>query len=96
MTLLYSANMPVKPVQISMDTELLSCVDQDPEVRRRGRSAVIDSAVRMYLAAKERQQLEACLATAYGGQADAMLDEVRSLLGLGSRHGLRLTSSCLS
>jgi metal-responsive CopG/Arc/MetJ family transcriptional regulator len=72
--------MPAKPVQISMDTELLRSVDRDPEVRLRGRSAVISSAVRMYLAAKDRQQLEARLASAYGGQADVMLEEVRGLV----------------
>jgi len=43
------ANTPVRPVQISMDAALLRRIDADPEVRQRGRSAFIRSAIEMYL-----------------------------------------------
>jgi metal-responsive CopG/Arc/MetJ family transcriptional regulator len=46
--------MSARPVQISLDSELLSQIDADPEVRERGRSAFIRSAVELYLKAKQR------------------------------------------
>jgi metal-responsive CopG/Arc/MetJ family transcriptional regulator len=73
--------MPAKPVQVSIDTELLTRIDRDPETRERGRSAFIRSAVELYLVAKGRHELESRLAQAYEGQADAMLEEVVELLG---------------
>ncbi len=73
--------MAAKPVQVSIDTELLTRIDRDPETRKRGRSAFIRSAVEVYLVAKGRHQLESQLAQAYAGQADAMLEEVVELLG---------------
>ncbi|HEY7213493.1 MAG TPA: ribbon-helix-helix protein, CopG family [Thermoanaerobaculia bacterium] len=72
--------MGAKPVQISVETELLERIDRDPEARARGRSAFIRSAVEIYLAAKERREIEERLARAYGGQDDAMLEEVVELL----------------
>ena len=72
--------MTSRPVQISIDTQLLQRVDQDPEAREKGRSAFIRSAVEAYLSAKERRQLEARLVRAYSGQADALLSEVEDLL----------------
>ncbi len=73
--------MAVRPVQISMDNDLLGRIDSDPEVRDKGRSAFIRSAVRLYLKAKKRREIEARLAAAYGGEADALLDEIEALLG---------------
>jgi metal-responsive CopG/Arc/MetJ family transcriptional regulator len=73
--------MGVKPVQISIDGELLERIDRDPEARARGRSAFIRSAVEHYLTAKERREVEERLTRAYAGQGDAMLDEVVELLG---------------
>ena len=73
--------MSVKPVQISVDGELLERIDRDPEARARGRSAFIRSAVELYLTAKERREVEERLTRAYAGQGDAMLDEVVELLG---------------
>ena len=73
--------MAAKPVQVSIDTDLLTRIDRDPETRERGRSAFIRSAVELYLVAKDRHRLEAQLTRAYGGQADAMLEEVVELLG---------------
>lgn len=72
--------MSAKPVQISIDTELLRRIDHDPEARAKGRSAFVRSAVEVYLAAKERREIEAQLVKAYSGQASAMLDEVAELM----------------
>jgi metal-responsive CopG/Arc/MetJ family transcriptional regulator len=72
--------MTARAVQISMDPDLLSRIDADPEVREKGRSAFIRSAVQLYLRAKQRQDLEARLAHAYHGKADALLDEIADLL----------------
>jgi metal-responsive CopG/Arc/MetJ family transcriptional regulator len=72
--------MPSKPVQISIDSELLRRIDQDPEARTNGRSAFVRSVVRVYLAAKEQREIEAELLKAYRGQADSLLNEVAELL----------------
>lgn len=72
--------MPAKPVQISIDTDLLRRIDADPEAREKGRSALVRAAVQVYLAAKERREVEARIARAYGGEADAMLEEVAELM----------------
>lgn len=70
-----------RPVQISIDEELLERIDADPEAREGGRSAFVRVAVRYYLAEKERRELEERLARAYEGQADAMAAEVAELIG---------------
>ena len=73
--------MGAKPVQISIDTELLAEIDADPQARREGRSAFVREAVRAYLKAKERRRIDAAIASAYGGEADAMLEEIAELIG---------------
>ncbi len=73
--------MAARPVQISLDNDLLGQIDADPEVREKGRSAFIRSAVRLYLKAKERREIEARLAHAYAGEADALLNEIEGLMG---------------
>lgn len=78
--MLYTANMTAKPVQISMDTDLLRRVDSHPEVRERGRSAFVRSALELYLKAKERREIDENLTRAYQGEADAMLAEIEDLL----------------
>ena len=50
--------MPAKPIQISLDAELLERIDKDPEALERGRSALIRSAVEVYLRVKERKNIE--------------------------------------
>lgn len=77
---MYSSYVAAKPVQISLDVELLDRIDADPEVRERGRSAFIRSAVRLYLEAKGKRDIEKRLAEAYAGEADALLDEVETLM----------------
>jgi metal-responsive CopG/Arc/MetJ family transcriptional regulator len=74
--------MAATPVQISIDTDLLERIDADPEVREKGRSAFIRAAVRLYLAEKERRELDAKLAQAYEGEADTMFGEVAELVGM--------------
>lgn len=73
--------MPARPVQISLDTNLLKRIDRDPEVRERGRSAFIRSAVELYLTAKRRRTVDYRIARAYEGQADAMLNEIADIMG---------------
>jgi metal-responsive CopG/Arc/MetJ family transcriptional regulator len=73
--------MAAKAVQISMDTDLLRRIDRDPEVRNRGRSAFVRSAVELYLKAKRRRDVDQAIARAYEGQADAMLGEIVDLIG---------------
>lgn len=79
--MLYAAIMPARPVQISIDTEMLARIDADEEARTRGRSAFVRSAIELYLIAKQRRQIEAQIAVAYRGQADALLDEAADLMG---------------
>jgi metal-responsive CopG/Arc/MetJ family transcriptional regulator len=74
-------NMPSKPVQISLDQELLRRIDRDPETRQRGRSAFIRNAVSTYLRAKERHQVDEAIRRAYEGKDDEMLSEVEALIG---------------
>ena len=76
----YHGIMSAKPVQVSIDTELLSRIDDDPEARARGRSAFIRSAVILYLRAKERRDIEARIAAAYGAESKAVQDEIADLV----------------
>lgn len=78
--MLYVANMAAKPVQVSIDSDLLMRIDRDPEAQERGRSAFIRSAVELYLAAKGRREIELQLVRAYSGRADNMLDEISEML----------------
>jgi metal-responsive CopG/Arc/MetJ family transcriptional regulator len=72
--------MGAKPVQISIDTDLLERIDSDPEARTHGRSAFVRAAVERYLEAKARRQVDAQIAAAYGGRADVMLEEIADLM----------------
>jgi metal-responsive CopG/Arc/MetJ family transcriptional regulator len=73
--------MGSRAVQISLDADLLKRVDRDPEVRKRGRSAFVRSAIDLYLRAKERRAADDAIRGAYGGQAEAMLGEVEEFMG---------------
>jgi metal-responsive CopG/Arc/MetJ family transcriptional regulator len=79
-SLLYTPRMAARPVQISIEPDLLDQIDADPEAREKGRSAFIRSAVQLYLEAKRRQDVERQLALAYAGEADNLLEEVEALL----------------
>ena len=72
--------MASKPVQISLDAELLRRIDKDPEARKLGRSAFVRNAVSTYLRAKERRQIDEAIRRAYEGTADELLAEVESVL----------------
>ena len=72
--------MAAKPVQVSIDDDLLREIDADPEAREQGRSAFLRSAARLYLRAKKQRSIDAQIRDAYEGEADAMLAEIRDLL----------------
>jgi metal-responsive CopG/Arc/MetJ family transcriptional regulator len=72
--------MPAKPVQISIDVELLRRIDQDPETRESGRSAFVRSAVSSYLEAKRRREVDAAIRKAYADAGDAMASEIAGLM----------------
>ncbi len=73
--------MAAKPVQISIDEDLLRRIDRDSEARRVGRSAFIRKALSTYLHAKERRDVDEAIRHAYEGQADDLLEEVQDLMG---------------
>ena len=77
----YCPNMPSRPVQISLDRELLRRIDADPEVRRHGRSAFMRAAVELYLRAKARRDVDEAIARAYSREADQLVGEIEDLLG---------------
>lgn len=70
-------NISAKPVQISLDRELLARIDRDPQTKKQGRSAFIRDAVELYLAAKRRGQVDHDIAAAYGGKSRDLLDDVK-------------------
>ena len=74
--------MTTRPIQISMDEELLERIDADEEARRQGRSAFLRAAAGFYLAAKKRREIDRRIAEAYGDQADRMIDEVAEFMDL--------------
>jgi hypothetical protein len=77
---LYTPTMPSKPVQISLETELLERIDADEETRTHGRSAFMRSAAERYLRARQRAQIDARIRAAYAGVADAMRQEIDHLM----------------
>ncbi len=58
--------MPSRPVQISIDVDLLKRIDGDEETKRTGRSGVIRRALEYYLEAKRSRSLDVRLRQAYG------------------------------
>jgi metal-responsive CopG/Arc/MetJ family transcriptional regulator len=72
--------MPAKPVQISIDSELLDRIDADPEARAEGRSAFVRAAVERYLAAKARLRVDASIRAAYARGAAKALAETAVLM----------------
>ena len=71
--------MASKPVQVSLDDEILKAMDADPEARSQGRSAFVRAAVRHYLRAKKRCDVDLALQQAFAGQAEDMLAETDDL-----------------
>lgn len=73
--------MGARPVQVSMDADLLARIDKDPEVKKKGRSAFLRAAVLVYLEARRRRDVDERIRASYGGKADDLLDEVSDLIG---------------
>jgi len=76
----YKSNMPARPVQISIDDDLLKRIDRDPETRQKGRSAFIRSAALLYLGSKRRRSIDAQIRTAFAGKKE-LADEAEDLIG---------------
>jgi metal-responsive CopG/Arc/MetJ family transcriptional regulator len=73
--------MAAKPVQISLDSELLRRIDRDPEARQKGRSALVRSAVLLYLEAKRRKEIDRQILKAFVGRAaDDLSGEIEGLM----------------
>lgn len=73
--------MASRPVQISLDEQLLRRIDADPQAREVGRSAFIRAAVLTYLEAKRRRSTDEAIRRAYEGKADELLADVEDLMG---------------
>ncbi|MFH2005985.1 MAG: hypothetical protein ABI333_05295 [bacterium] len=56
----------MKAIQITMDPELLTLLDAQEEVKRKGRSSVIRSAVEAWLRSTREQQIVQEYQRAYG------------------------------
>jgi metal-responsive CopG/Arc/MetJ family transcriptional regulator len=72
--------MPARPVQISLDRELLQRIDRDPQTKKDGRSAFIRSAVELYLQAKRRREIDVQIRRAYQGKGHELLEEIQDML----------------
>jgi metal-responsive CopG/Arc/MetJ family transcriptional regulator len=72
--------MAARSVQISLEEGLLAEVDRQPEAQSRGRSALIRRALRFYLDAQKRRQIDRAYERAYGGKADEVFDEFAELM----------------
>ncbi len=58
----------MKPVQITMDEELLRQVDALPEVKRHGRSAVLRQIMAAYLRHRQQRAIRDAYRKGYGAQ----------------------------
>jgi len=72
--------MASKPVQVSLDSDLLERIDADPETRSQGRSAFVRRAVEHYLDAKRRADIDEALRKGYAGKAADAAEEVDDLI----------------
>jgi hypothetical protein len=72
--------MAARPVQVSLDEDLLREIDRDPEARRLGRSAFLRNAARLYLRAKNRNAVDRAILRAYGRDASAMIADIAALI----------------
>ena len=72
--------MSAKPVQISLDQDLLVLIDSDAETREEGRSAFIRAAVRHYLDEKRRRAIDEQIRAAYAGKADELEADISGLI----------------
>jgi predicted transcriptional regulator len=63
-----------------MDADLPRRIDADREVRERGRSVFVRSAIETYLRARQRREIDEQLRNAYAGHADELLNEISDLV----------------
>lgn len=68
----YGINM--KAIQITVDERLLKDLDEDEEVKRHGRSAVMRRAVFEYLRKRRRKKIADAYRQAYGGRRATDVD----------------------
>ncbi|MBI5489949.1 MAG: ribbon-helix-helix protein, CopG family [Deltaproteobacteria bacterium] len=73
--------MSMRSIQVTIDASLLQQVDRQPETRKRGRSAVVRRALRVYLDLTKRREIDAAYARAYGDRGDDDLKELGELIG---------------
>ena len=71
-------HMPAERVQVSIDRELLAQIDRDPQTKKHGRSAFIRDAVKLYLATKQRGDVDRNIAAAYAGKSRELLADARA------------------
>ena len=71
--------MASRPVQISLDRQLLERIDRDPVTKREGRSAFVRAAIELYLEAKRRKEIDRRIATAFRGHEDELQAEVEAM-----------------
>ncbi len=64
-----------KAVQVAIDEALLQRLDSYPEVRTRGRSAVLREAVADYLAKKEAEEIDRAYEAGYGAAPPDEFDD---------------------
>jgi metal-responsive CopG/Arc/MetJ family transcriptional regulator len=64
----------MKAIQITVDERLLARLDRDPEVKRRGRSAIFREAVDAYLRQRRKRAIADAYRRGYGG-GNAHLEE---------------------
>lgn len=76
-----TTHMAAKPVQISLERELLARIDRDPQTKKQGRSAFIRDAVELYLSVKRRRGVDRQIAVAYRDRSRELLADVEPWLG---------------
>jgi Arc/MetJ-type ribon-helix-helix transcriptional regulator len=77
---MYISIMVARSVQISVDEDLLREIDSRPETKREGRSAIIRSALRLYLERKRQETTDAQYSRAYGPAKSGKASEFDALL----------------
>jgi metal-responsive CopG/Arc/MetJ family transcriptional regulator len=74
------ATMAPRSVQISLPEELLASLDDRDETRKKGRSAVVQRALTLYLELDRQHAIDNAYARAYGGNAEEVLEEFAGLM----------------
>lgn len=72
--------MAAQSVQISLPDDLLKEIDRRPETRERGRSAIIQEALRLYLEQVRKEGIDRAYKRAYEGRARELSGEFGPLI----------------